>query len=421
MLKSIYHKFLSDQAGAIAIIVGLLMPVVIGGWALGAEVGYWYFNQRKLQNSADVAAYAGAVELRAGQDQQTIADAAFAAATKTGYKESIGTLTVSSPPTTGAFAGDPNVVEVIAQENVLSLFSAFFTDVDVPMSGRAVARVMEGQAVCILALDTSASGAVTFTGSSNTILENCNVHANSVANDAIAVTGNSYVETPCASAVGYVSASSGLVMGKCTYPIEHGYPIKDPYAYVTEPMPSDICEAVNVFAGPPNESYEISPGNYCGGLTIKRTVTMASGVYVVDGGNLTIESTAVVSCADCESNGSGVMFFLTGGASVNIAGTANVKLSAPTSGPYAGILIFGDRDDLYANHIINGDSESYFDGAIYAPSGHVEFAGSSTVGGGCTQVVAATIEFTGDTGIGTDCSGTGVNEIDTNQLVKLVE
>jgi Flp pilus assembly protein TadG len=416
MLKSIYHKFLSDQAGAIAIIVGLLMPVVVGGWALGAEVGYWYFNQRKLQNSADVAAYAGAVELRAGQDQQTIADAAFAAAAKTGYKESIGTLTVSSPPTTGAFAGDPNVVEVIAQENVLSLFSAFFTDVDVPMSGRAVARVMEGQAVCILALDTSASGAVTFTGSSNTILENCNVHANSVANDAIAVTGDSYVETPCASAVGYVSASSGLVMGECTYPIEHGYPINDPYADVLEPMPSDICKEVNVFAGPPNESYTISPGNYCGGLTIKRTVTMDSGVYVVDGGNLTIESTAVV-------NGTaGVTFFLTGGASVNIAGTANVILSAPPSGePYAGILIFGDRDDLDANHIINGDSESYFDGAIYAPSGHVEFAGSSTVGGGCTQVVAATIEFTGDAGIGTDCSGTGVNEIETNQLVKLVE
>ena len=87
MLKSIYRRFLTDQTGAIAIMVGLLMPVVIGGLALGAEVGYWYFNQSKLQNSADVAAYAGAVELRAGQDQQTIADAAFAAAAKTGYNE----------------------------------------------------------------------------------------------------------------------------------------------------------------------------------------------------------------------------------------------------------------------------------------------------------------------------------------------
>jgi hypothetical protein len=165
----------------------------------------------------------------------------------------------------------------------------------------------------------------------------------------------------------------------------------------------------------------VEPGDYCGGLTIKRTVNMEPGVYIVSAGDLTIESTAVVS-------GTGVMIFLTGGATVHFAGTANVQLSAPTSdpepappNPYAGILIFGDRDDLNANHIINGDSTSSFDGAIYAPSGHVEFAGSGAVGGGCTQVVAATIEFTGDAGFGTDCTGTGVNEIETNQLVMLVE
>jgi len=354
------------------------------------------------------------VELRAGQDQQTIADAAFAAAAKTGYNESIGTLTVNSPPTTGAFAGDPKVVEVIAQENVVSLFSAFFTDGDVPMSGRAVARLMEGQAACILALDTSASGAVTFTGSSNVTLDGCNIHSNSLATDAVAVTGSGHVTTPCASAIGNVSATSGLVMSECTSPIEHGYPINDPYADVPEPLISGTCEPVNFFAGPPSSTYTISPGHYCGGLTVKRTVTMNPGVYVVSTGNLKIESTAVVS-------GTGVMFFLTGGASVNIAGTANVQLSAPTSGTYAGILIFVDRDDLYDALIINGDSTSFFEGAIYAPSGHVEFAGSGTVGGGCTQIVAATIEFTGDANIGTDCTGTGVSDIETNQLVELVE
>jgi Flp pilus assembly protein TadG len=414
MLKSLYRKILSDQAGVMAIMVGLLMPIVIGGWALGAEVGYWYFNQSKLQNSADVAAYAGAVELRAGQNQQTIEDAAFAAAAKTGYDESIGTLTVNSPPTTGAFAGDLNVVEVIVQENVVRLFSALFTDGDVPMSGRAVAQLMEGQTACILALDTSASGAVTFTGSSNVTLDGCNVHANSLATDAIAVTGGGHVETPCASATGNISATSGLVMGECAYPIEHAYTINDPYADVPDPMITNICEPVNVFAGPPGSTYIISPGEYCGGLTIKRTVTMNPGVYVVSGGDLTIQSTAAVS-------GTGVMFFLTFGAKVNIAGTANVQLSAPTSGTYAGILIFVDRDNFSGPHIINGDSTSFFEGAIYAQSGHVEFAGGGTVGGSCTQIVAATIEFTGAASIGTDCTGTGVSDIEINQLVMLVE
>jgi Flp pilus assembly protein TadG len=414
MIKSIYRRFLSDQAGTIAIMVVLLMPIVIGGMGLGAEAGYWYFNQSKLQNSADVAAYAGAVELRAGHDQQTIEDAAFAAAAKTGYDESIGTLTINSPPTTGAFAGDPMVVEVIAQENVVSLFSALFTDGDIPMSGRAVAQLTVGSAACILALDTSASGAITFTGSSNVTLDGCNIHSNSLATDAVAVIGGGHVETPCASATGNVSATSGLVMGKCTSTIEHADTIDDPYAAVPEPSVSGTCEAVNVFAGPPSSTYTISPGRYCGGLTMKRTVIMNPGVYVVDGGDLSIVSTATVS-------GTGVMFFLTGGATLNIAGTANVQLSAPTSGTYAGILFFVDRDDLYATHIINGDSTSFFEGAIYAPSAHVEFAGSGTASGGCTQIVAATILFTGDTNIGTDCTGTGVSDIDVNQLVMLVE
>jgi hypothetical protein len=48
-------------------------------------------------------------------------------------------------------------------------------------------------------------------------------------------------------------------------------------------------------------------------------------------------------------------------------------------------------------------------------------AGTSSVDGGCTQVVAATIEITGTNGLGTNCTGTGVNEIETEQLVMLVE
>jgi len=414
MAKSLYRKFLSNQAGSIAIMIGLLMPVVIGGLGLGAEVGNWYFNQRKLQNAADVAAYAGGVQLRAEKDQTTIEGAALAAALKTGYTASIGTISANVPPTTGDFAGDTNAVEGVVQENVPRLFTAIFQDGNVPMSGRAVARLIQGAAACIIALDPSASAAVNFTGSSNVILDGCNVHANSLAVDAVTVIGSGHVETPCASSMGNVSATAGLVMSECSNPIENANYIDDPYADVPYPLLGVTCEPVNVFDGPPDSTYNISPGEYCGGLTIKRTVTMDPGMYVVSGGDLVIQSTAVVS-------GTGVTFFLTGGATLTIAGTASVQLSAPTSGIYAGILLFVDRDDLYATHIINGDSSSFFEGVIYAPSAHVEVAGSGSVTGGCTQVVAATIEFTGDAGMGADCTGTGVDQIFTKQLVTLVE
>ena len=422
MSKLGHRKFLADQAGAIAVLTALLIPIVIGGFGLGAEVSYWYFNQRKLQNAADVAAYAGAVQLRSNGDQQTIVGAALAAAVRAGYKAPIGTITLNSPAATGAFAGDPKAVEIIVQENLPTLFTSLFMDGDVPMSGRAVARLTQGQGTCILALDPTASGAVTFTGASNSILVNCNVHANSLASDAITVIGSAHVETPCVSTMGNVSATSGLQMSECTSPIEHADTIDDPYADVLEPGTDGACAEQNVFAGPPDSTYSISEGRYCGGLTIKRTVDMDPGVYVIDGlnmdcdgcNNLRIQSGAVVT-------GAGVTFYLINGAKIDISGFATVQVSAPTDEPYAGILFFVGRDEEDATHTVKGTSSSFFTGTIYAPSGKIRMAGTSSVDGGCTQVVAATIEITGTNGLGTNCTGTGVNEIETEQLVMLVE
>ncbi len=414
MVKALFQAFISSRGGTIATLTALLMPVVIGGLGLGAEASYWYFTQRKLQNSADVAAYAAAAQLRTNRNQTAISEAALAAAVKTGYRTSIGTLTADWPATGGAYSGDSNAVEINVQENVPRLFTAlFFTD-DVPLSGHAVARLQQGFPTCILALDKSASGAVTVTGSGDATLESCNVHANSSAGDAVAVIGSGKLRTPCVSSVGQVSATSGLTMDECAAPIEYADAIDDPFASVPTPSTSAPCEATTVFDGPPSSTYTISEGRYCGGLTVKRTVTMNPGVYVIDGGNFTVESTGVLT-------GNGVTLYLTNGATFSIAGTAEVALNAPSSGDYKGILIFVDRNEPNATHIFNGSSSSQLNGAIYAASGHVEFAGTSSVGGGCTQIVANTVEITGDTGIGSDCTGMGFNDIKNEQLVRVVE
>ena len=70
MVKRRLQRLLGDKSGAAAVVMALTLPVVLGGIGLGTEVGYWYFNQRKVQNAADMAAYAGAVELRAGNRRQ---------------------------------------------------------------------------------------------------------------------------------------------------------------------------------------------------------------------------------------------------------------------------------------------------------------------------------------------------------------
>jgi hypothetical protein len=407
-------SFRTNTAGAIAIMVGLGMPVFVGGIGLGAEISFWYFTQRKLQNGADVAAYAGAARLRATTDKQEIESAALAAARKTGYRDAIGTMTLNLPATTGAFAGMPNTVEVTLKEDVPRMLSAMFLSGDVPITGRAVSRLHQNNSACILALDATASGAVTFTGSSDAVLENCNVHANSIAVDAVTVTGSADVSTPCVSAVGGVAATSGLTLTECRYPIENAEVIDDPYADVPAPSVSGPCAQENSFGGPPSATYTINPGRYCNGFDAKRTVIMNPGVYIIDGGTLRINSTALVT-------GTGITFYLTNGADVHLNGGATVRLSAPTSGTYKGLLFFVDRNGAYATQIFNGNSETVITGAIYAAASHIRFAGTSSVGGGCTQIVARTIQVTGDTGLGSNCSATGVEEILARQLVLLVE
>ena len=60
------RAFRGAEAGNIAITAALALPLVVGGFALGGEAGYWYLEQRKLQNAADVSAHAGGIALRGG-------------------------------------------------------------------------------------------------------------------------------------------------------------------------------------------------------------------------------------------------------------------------------------------------------------------------------------------------------------------
>jgi len=414
MSLRLVRQLVDCRRGTIAIFGALLMPIAIGGFALGAEASYWYFAQRKLQNAADVAAFAAAAQLRTSNNVDTLSEAALAAAVKTGYDTSLGSMTANWPPSTGTFAGNSNAVEISLQENHPRLFTAIFSSGDVSLAGRAVAQLQQGFPTCILALDQSSSGAITFTGSSDVTLDGCNVHSNSAADDAVHVTGNGKVDTPCASAVGKVSATSGLNMTACATPIEYAEPVDDPFADVPEPSTNGPCEPENVFGGPPSSSYTISEGRYCGGLTVRRTVTMNPGVYVIDGGDLKLTSSSSLS-------GTGVTLYLTNGATVSISGTSDVALTAPVSGDYQGILIFVDRNDPSAKHVINGSSSMVLNGAIYAASGDIKYAGNSSGGEGCTQIVAKTVEFTGDAGIGSDCSDMGFNDLLNDQLVQLVE
>jgi hypothetical protein len=400
---------ITDCSGAVAIVVALGLPLFMGGLGFGAETGYWYFSQRKLQNAADVAAYAAATELRAGRSAADQATAAAEAATETGYLAERGEIATRWPPAAGAYAGDASAVEIELQERVPRLFSSLFADGDVTLAGRAVARVSDGVPTCVLALHPSRNGAVTFTGSTDTILVGCNVHSNSIAADSVEVIGSADVQTACLSASGAVVVSASLALTECVAPYEHADVVPDPYRDVEEPTGTG-CKS-----GPknnPKDKITMSPGCF-NSLDLKGTVSLDPGVYVVKG-DVQINSSATVT-------GTGVTIYFEGTGAATFNGGATIQLSAPTTGAYAGMLLFGDRDAGGVTHRINGNSNSFFNGAIYAAASDVSMLGGGQVAGGCSQIVAQTITFSGNSQVGMDCTGWPVEDIRSSRLITLVE
>ncbi|HEX4124877.1 MAG TPA: TadE/TadG family type IV pilus assembly protein, partial [Tepidisphaeraceae bacterium] len=75
------RRLLRDDRGAVAIIVAIAFPVLIGLAALGVDAGYLFYAKQVLQASTDAAALAGAQGIGNGGTPLTTATSYSAVAT----------------------------------------------------------------------------------------------------------------------------------------------------------------------------------------------------------------------------------------------------------------------------------------------------------------------------------------------------
>ncbi|MBD3805454.1 MAG: hypothetical protein IE919_19815, partial [Thioclava sp.] len=228
------------------------------------------------------------------------------------------------------------------------------------------------------------------------------------------------MSTECVYTVGGAVTTSGLTLSGCDVPVERVPPTADPFASVTEPDNMQIqqlpCRSLEYISNATYTFDRLPSGQeairFCGGLDIKGNVTLKPGLYILDGGDFTVTAGANLS-------GSGVTLLLVNGAAAKLTGNGNIDLSAPTSGPYAGLLFFGSRETTGLVHEITGNTDSTLQGNIYMPTGQVAFTGNSSVSGGCTQIVADQVVFTGNSAMET-CALSS-DEILVGQSVALIE
>jgi hypothetical protein len=408
-LKALFSRYRSSSRGNIAIISALAMPCLVGFCGMGADVGYWYYRQRVLQAAVDIAAYNGAIALSAGASTSSVISGGSSDASSNGWQSAHGTVTVHTPPASGSQAGNTNSVEVILTENEPRYFSNLFLNSTVKVSVRAVAKYTIPGNLCMLALDKTANNALQFWGHNTSSLPDCTVMSDSLNNNSLGIGGGSSVTVGCAIAVGSVDVSSTLHVSSCSSATSHSQPAPDPYASVAAPPIPGTCQSV---------TSPMQPGKYCGGLTIKDTRTLNPGVYVISGGNFTLNANANIS-------GSNVMFYLTNGATLKFNGNATFNLSAPTTAPYtggqSGILFFSDRSQSTASQSFNGTSSSVLTGALYFPTQALTVNGDFTGANGCMQIIADTISFSGNSTLSSNCAAYGINSVPAPGATALVE
>lgn len=413
VLWKMLFAFAPDRRGTTALVLALSAPVLMGAAGFGAEAGHWTYRQRLLQQYADAAAFAGAIELLNGGDSQSITASAGLSLNANGLRADIGSFAAVSPPASGPFAGT-SAVEVSVNEEWPRYFTALFFDGHVTLAANATAHFEKFGEACMLALDTAASGAASISGAANVNLNGCGLVSNSNSSDSLSISGSAVLSAHCVGSAGGISTTStGIALTDCSAPRLNMLPVTDPYAGVPEPGVSGPCKTPNNLGGASTSVYDITEGRYCG-LSMKRTVNLAPGLYIIDGGDLEISSSAVI-------NGTGVTFFLMNGARLNINGAAAIDLSAPTSGTYSGMLFFGDRSGAPASNVLNGSAGSVLNGATYFPNDHLEIRGSNSVGAGCTQFIARTLDLSGASGAGIDCSTSGTKPLDVMGKVRLVK
>lgn len=399
-----------DRSGASALFVGMSMVTVLGFIGLGVDVGSAYVARRAAQNAADSAAYSAATAQMAGAPDV----AAQARAVAAGYglkhgQEGVQVL-VATPAAWGGKGADPKAVEVIVERPARRFFSGFFADGARTIRARAVGRAGTTGKACVIALHATASASALETGSADVNLAGCSLFSNSSSQTALELKGAATLTADSVGLVGgYALSNNGSINVKNGIQTNQ-QPIEDPYKDL--PIPSfSGCD----FSGGdlPAGTYSSSPSDpfvFCNGVTINSRVSVKlnPGIYIVDRGLFQVNGGATLT-------GTGVTIVLTsstgsGYATLHINGNAYVDLTAPTSGPTAGLVFDQDRRaPSGGDNIFNGGSTQRLQGAIYFPSQTVTFSGgASTATSGCTQILASMVAFKGNSTLGVNCDGTGV-------------
>lgn len=399
-----------DRRGNALIIAGAALPVVVGGAGLATDTIQWAMWKRELQRAADSAAFAGVYAKAQDNDGVTPEQAVNNDLSKnntTGIALLSGYPQITYP--TGSGFTDAVRVELRIQK-ALGFSSLFISTAPTITTSATAALVDEGE-YCVVGL--APEGSALIIGGSANVNMGCGAISNSWdPTDSVGVNGiaHTFIADPVAGAGGITATVNGS-----PNVLSYQIPMTDPFAGISTEIPSgEPC--TNFQQKLDNQTNTLQPGCY-------NNFNPGNGTYTLSPGTYYLNSTDLSLSGQTRLVGEGVTIILTGAdpGSVSMNGNSSMDLTAPTSGPYANIvLIQAPNAEVGNNNTINGDNNTLLDGAVYFPSGDLTLTGSSTQAFQCAMMVGYTVEFTGSATVQNDTSACDADMTVTHKRVRLI-
>ncbi|MGB6951925.1 MAG: pilus assembly protein TadG-related protein [Candidatus Cybelea sp.] len=343
------------QRGAVIPMVAISLTVLMGFSGLAIDVGFLEYRQQQQQSAADAAAVGGAQKLASNSCTSTsgVQSAALTDAATNGFASP--DVSVDTPPSSGPYAGNACAVAVTINHTQPTMFAHLFGMTGQESTSAVAAAVKVGSG-CIYLLSTTTEsnfnkGSLTAPGCGLMINDTANFNGASIDASTIGYAG----AAPNTNGATFTGASPAPML-----------PVADPCPEIAgcaglaaSPPPSSSCPAYTGPAGTAGSPVTITGPACYSDLQLNKGNAILSGTIVLTG-------TSSFSMATLTSGTSGATIYVTQSATPPNFNKTTVNLSAPTTGPYAGVAYYQVPGNS-ASPNFNSSSSNY-NGLIYAPS-----------------------------------------------------
>ncbi len=414
----------SSHRGQVLILFVFAVIGLVGITGVAIDGGNIYADRRHAQNAADTAALAAAV-VKIDQEKggaagctdlttpsvcgALVKNAALDMARTNGYNSNVvdNTVEVHLPPIDGPYSDCSSAsfdcedyIQVIIHDNVNTWFArvigiaqlhnrvesvalAKYSPQTALFGGSSLVELGQGQGQCPSDFNVGGNGHI--------ILDGGGIWVNSDNQDC------AYKQTSCSAQLeltgnppATIQVIGGSDVNGCNSPpitpVTKQY--KFPPDHLLASQPSECATQGTYNTNTKTHTTTYNPGSYIGlgnFPLVTGTSYLNPGVYCVDSFQNNKDLT-----------GNGVFIYMPPTGSVYISG-GNVVLTAPTTPPYQGYLIYQDWDNssTVQNCKIVGNDASQYTGLIFVPYCDMEIAGTSSSTGFMAQIIAYTLSLNG--------------------------